>query len=340
MSHDPIGAVHRHLLTRQLAGWAPAALRRSRRATVVQAYDGPDGGTADAAVRALAGTLDVPRGARLAMVVLAADPDDLAARLGAAEVGLSADVAVHLIPGGVPRLPVALKAAGAAGAPILGYVEVTSGPVPEAEIRAAVDAGRPADVLLAYRSSAGPMVDPGAVLRSAGLPLVTQVGLVTGGGPAAPAPAAGDAPAPAAGDAPAPAGGGPAAPVTGPGAEALVCYGTTSEKNLATFKDAMWTLPAQTGVRYRDAAGRLLDVVAPDRAPLGADLLAELRRSESATVNDLRRFTLTATAYRVVDAIDALAGLISGGLASRDPEHGRLGGEVVIRPVRSGPAPD
>ncbi|MBO4205759.1 hypothetical protein GSF22_07025 [Micromonospora echinofusca] len=330
-----MGAVHRHLLTRQLAGWAPAALARSRRATVVQAYDGPDGGTADAAVRVLAGTLDVPRGARLAVVVLAADPDDLAARLGAAEVGLSADVAVHLIPGGVPRLPVALKAAGAAGAPVLGYVEVTSGPVPGAEIRAVVDAGRPADILLAYRPPGHPETDrtaeptadpkrptaepvdpgPGSVLRSAGLPLVTQVGLVVGGGED----------------------GDPAGTTT---PDAVVCYGTTSEKNLSTFKDALWTLPTPTGVRVRDAAGRLLDVAAPDRALLGAELLAGLRRTGSATVNDLRRFTLTGTAYRAVDAIEALTGLIDDGLVSRDPEHGRLGGEVVLRPVRSGPAAD
>ena len=53
MSADPFGPVIRDLLTRHLAAWVPDALRRSRRATFVQAYARPGHGTAEAALRAL-----------------------------------------------------------------------------------------------------------------------------------------------------------------------------------------------------------------------------------------------------------------------------------------------
>jgi hypothetical protein len=49
-----------------------------------------------------------------------------------------------------------------------------------------------------------------------------------------------------------------------------------------------------------------------------------------ATVTELRTFTLTETVYRAADAVRVLHALIDSGAVTRNPEHGRLGGDVVI----------
>ncbi|MBM7081882.1 hypothetical protein ACN267_15425 [Micromonospora sp. WMMD734] len=293
-----IDAVPGGLLVRQLDHWLPGALHRSRRATLALAYAG-DPGTAEAALRVVAGFADRLRGRRLTVLVLADGGPELPARLGVVEAGLPGDVAVHVVPGDPARLPVVLKAAGAAGAPLLTLVD---GAAPEPALLAATATGRPAEVLLSTTTTA--TLRP--ALTAAGFPLVTEVELV-------------------------PADGAPAR---------LVAFGTGLDKSLEAFKEALWATGADVaaaGIRYRDPAGDLLDVGAdPPTGPLRDALLAELTRHGPRTVTELRRHTLTATAYRAGDAGHALAELLDGGAVTRDPEHGRLGGDVLIS---AGPAP-
>ncbi|MEU7982056.1 hypothetical protein AB0B63_26445 [Micromonospora sp. NPDC049081] len=318
-------AVLRELLVRQLDHWLPGALHRSRRATLALAYAG-DPGSAEAALRVVAGHADRLRGRRLTVLVLADGGPELPARLGVVEAGLPGDVAVHVVPGDPARLPVALKAAGAAGAPLLTLVD---GVPPDRALLAATTTGRPAEVLLTAATTTA--LRP--ALTAAGFPLVAEVELV---------------------------------PVDGSPAR-RVAFGTGLDKSLEAFKDALWAADGSgaadgsrathgpgagdgsrgadgsmvTGggaaIRYRDPAGGLLDVAGPPAAgPLCGELLAELTRQGPRTVTELRRHALTATAYRAVDAGRALTELLDTGAVSRDPEHGRLGGDVLISAV---PAP-
>ncbi|WP_420118954.1 MarR family transcriptional regulator [Micromonospora sp.] len=293
-----IDAVLGGLLVRQLHHWLPGALHRSRRATLALAYAG-DPGSAEAALRVVAGFADRLRGRRLTVLVLADGGPELPARLGVVEAGLPGDVAVHVVPGDPARLPAVLKAAGAAGAPLLTLLD---GAAPTPALLAATTTGRPAEVLLT-----GTGTDLRPALTAAGFPLVAEVELV-------------------------PADGTPAR---------LVAFGTGLDKSLEAFKDALWATDAggadSIAVRYRDPAGGLLDVGAdPVTGPLRDELLAELTRHGPRTVTELRRHALTATAYRAGDAGRALAELLDAGLVTRDPEHGRLGGDVLIS---AGPAP-
>jgi hypothetical protein len=50
-------------------------------------------------------------------------------------------------------------------------------------------------------------------------------------------------------------------------------------------------------------------------------------------VTELRNLALTETVYRAADATRVLQTLLSSGVVGRDPEHGRLGGDVIIRPL-------
>lgn len=292
-------AVLRELLVRQLDHWLPGALHRSRRATLALAYAGSDTGGAEAALRVVAEFADRLRGRRLTVLVLAGGGVDLPTRLGAAETALPADVAVHVVPGHPDRLPVALKAAGAAGAPLLAVVD---GGEPDPALLAAVATGRPAELLLV--TMAGRPVRP--ALIAAGFPLVTEVELV-------------------------PADGGPAR---------LLGYATGSDKGLEALKEALWGVDEYAGVRYRDPAdpaGRLLDIsLDPDPGPLRRELLAELARTGPRTITELRRFAATSTVYRAADANRALASLLASGVATREPEHGRLGGDVVVTAAAAG----
>ncbi|MFU8849751.1 hypothetical protein ACNAW0_01990 [Micromonospora sp. SL1-18] len=285
--------VLRELLVRQLDHWLPAALQRSRRATLALAYAGSDTAGAEAALRVVAEFADRLRGRRLTVLVLAAGGAELPARLGAAEAALPADVVVHVVPGRPDRLPVLLKAAGAAGAPLLTVVD---GGDPDPALLAAAASGRPAELLL--------VTAPGRSLRpaldAAGFPLVTEVELV----PAADAPAR------------------------------LLGYATGSDRALEALKDALWAVDEYAGVRYRDPAdpaSRLADITLdPEPGPLRRELLTELARSGPRTVTELRRFAVTSTVYRAADANRALASLLAAGAVTREPEHGRLGGDVVI----------
>ncbi|MCW3818414.1 hypothetical protein ONA91_28605 [Micromonospora sp. DR5-3] len=288
-----IDVVLRELLVRQLDHWLPTALHRSRRATLALAYAGGDTSGAAEALRVVAEFADRLRGRRLTVLVLADGGAELPARLGAAEAALPADVAVHVVPGHPDRLPVALKAAGAARAPLLTVVD---GGDPDPAVLAAAASGRPAELLL--------ITTPGRPLRpaltAAGFPLVTEVELVP----------ADDTPA------------------------RLLGYATASDRSLEAVKDALWAVDEYAGVRYRDPAdpaGRLLDItLEPEPGPLRRELLAELTRSGPRTVTELRRFAATSTVYRAADANRALASLLTTGAVTRQPEHGRLGGDVLV----------
>lgn len=302
MSSDPIDVLKRRVLLHQLAAWLPAALHRSRRACFTQAYARSDGGTADAALRAVAGFADQLRSRRLTLMVLAGETDDLTTRLGAAEALLPREVAVHLLSADPGRLPVALKAASVAGAPLLTYLDATGGQAPHPSAVAALGVGRPAEALIAVDTDTSTGSAPGTTNREAlevaGFSLVSEVELV-----------AQDVPA------------------------QRILFGTGSEKSLTGFKDALWAAAAATGVRYRDPGVQVL--VGGDDAdlqPLQQELLAEVLRRESATVTELRRFTLTATPYRAADALASLTALIAHGQLTRDPAEGRLAGDVIIRP--------
>ncbi|MFI5936438.1 hypothetical protein [Actinoplanes sp. NPDC051494] len=99
------------------------------------------------------------------------------------------------------------------------------------------------------------------------------------------------------------------------GPEQTIVYATTLGKSLEAFKDLVW------------ASGLGLD---PDPEPLRRDLLAHLTEVGSATVAELRGYTLTETVYRAADASQVLHTLLDAGSVTRRPEDGRLGGDVVI----------
>ena len=300
MPADPIGVVKRELLVRQLDSWGLAALHRSRRATFAQAYAGPDGGIADAAVRVFTEFADLLRGRRLTVLTLAARADDPAVRLGAAEAGIPAEVAVHLMPGDLERLPVALKAASAAGGPVLAYLDAARGPAPSPGTLAAVATGRPAEVLLALGPAARAGLDHRRALNHAGFPLVTEVELVA------------DTRA----------------------EPELVVFATASGKRLDGFKDVLWAVDEYAGVRYRDPGDpeeHLLDIsLAPHPGPLRRELLARLADVGRCSVTELRQFTAERTVYRAADTNRVLTALLAAGLVSRDPAPGRLSGDVTI----------
>ena len=304
----PINVVKRELLVRQIGTWLPATLRRSRRATLAMAYGGPAGSAAEAGLRALSEYADLLRGCRLAVLVLAAPDDDLPVRLGAAQAVLPAEVSVHLVPGDIARLPVALKAAGAAGAPLLAYLDAGSGPAPSAGILAAVAAGRPAEVLLALGASARVGLAHRDALAEVGLSLVADVELVA----------------------------------EQPTEPELMVFGTSSGRRLDAFKDAMWAIGGPADVRYRDPGdpgGELMEILPGRYADaLRRNILARLAAVGRSSVTELRQFTAAHTAFPAADVNRVLDALLAAGLVTRTPADGRLSGEVVIVAAGAGPA--
>lgn len=312
MPDDPIGAVKQDLLVRHLETWIPYALHRSRRATFAQAFAGADAGVADAALRVFTRFTGQLRGGRLSVLVLTTQADDLAVRLGEVQAELPPEVTVYPVSGGLDRLPVALRAAGAVGAPLLAYLDVGSGPVPADAILAAPTRGRPAEVLLALDGPAGPDAQPAPGQRglreACGLPLVAEVEVVAG---------------------------------TAPRRSGLLLFATSAGRRLEAFKDALWAVDEGTGVGYRDPAepDRPLALVRhPDREPLRRMLLARLAQQGPATVTELRLFTTTRTVYRAADANRVLTDLLAAGQVSREPADGRLTGDVTITLTSAGQA--
>ncbi|MEW1587390.1 hypothetical protein AB0283_18385 [Micromonospora vinacea] len=283
----------RELLVRQLTTWLPAALHRSRRATVALA--GADAASAEAALRLVATHGDQVRGRQVTVLVLA-DAADLPARLGPIEAELPAEVTVHLMPGDAYRLPVAVKAAGAAGAPLLSFVDLPGAVTPK--LLTAATNGRTGELLLHTVDSARD------ALVSAGFPLVAEVAPVLPGGEAAGVVAFGSR--------------------SDRSLEAVrdALWAVGADLDLR-YRDPL------------DPTVTTVDVVGdPDLEPLARELLAELGAGGSRPVTELRRHTLTATVYRAADANQALVDLLDAGDVRRERESGRLAGDEIISLAR------
>jgi hypothetical protein len=268
---------------------------------------------AEAGLRACAEFADRLRGRRLTMLVVAAAADDLPPRLTAiqTELGTPPELAAHALAGdGAQRLPAALTAAGAAGAPLLAYVDIMGAgsadqppapPTVELPLRA-IAAGRPAELLLVAAAGAWPAYR--AAVRAAGFPLAVGVELVDGD------------------------------------SSRLLAFATRTGKSLEAFKEALWAVDEYAGVQYRDPGdptGHLLDIsLEPHPGPLRRQLLARLAEVGGCSVTELRQFTLTDTVYRSADASRVLHALLAAGALRRSPERGRLAGDVL---VSLGPSP-
>jgi hypothetical protein len=295
-----IAGVTRELLVRYLDTWAPGALHSGRRATFAQAWSGAaDPDTAEAALRVFAEFADRLRGRRLTAVAVAPDPTEVSVRLAAvqAELGTPAELAVHTVAGpGADGIAAALKAAGASGAPLLSYVDAAGDGALSAAALKAVTGGRPAELLLV--APTGDWAGRSDALRTAGFPLTAGVELVDSG------------------------------------QARLLAFGTPSAKSLEAFKNALWAVDEFAGVRYRDPRdpeGHLLDIsLSPHPGPLRRELLAYLKTAGERSVTELRHFTLTETVYRASDTVRVLSALLTAGSVTRQPEHGRLGGDVLI----------
>lgn len=297
-----VGDLKREVLVRHLETWASAALHRARRATYVHGHADADGGAgAEAALTVFADQADLVRGRELTMLAVGDDAAAVQARL-AAVGGAGAGLTVHAVGGGTDaRLPVALAALGATRVPLLGFLDASGGTAaPAPATLAALAAGRPAEVLLVLPP--GAVTDVGgyrAELRATGFPLVAAVELATGE-------AAGE----------------------------LLVFATTLGKSLERFKDTLWAVDEYAGVRYRDPGDperHLIDIsLSPHPGPLRRELLAHLAVDGPATVAELRTFALTDTVYRAADATRVLHTLVDSGAVTRQPDQGRLGGDVVI----------
>lgn len=296
----------REVLVRHLETWAPAALHRARRATYAHGYADADGGVlAEAALRVFAEQADLVRGRELTMVAVGTDLTAVARRLEAvpyAGTGLT----VQTVSGGTDeRLGVALAAVGAARVPLLGFLDATAaGAAPAPATVTALAAGKPAEALLVLTADAVPDVDDyRATLRAAGFPLAAAVELVDGAGPGE-----------------------------------LLVFATGLGKSLESFKETLWAVDEFAGVRYRDPGDpeqHLIDIsLSPHPGPLRRELLHHLAAVGEATVTDLRTHALTETVYRAADATRVLQALLAAGAVTRRPEHGRLGGDVVIAAKR------
>jgi hypothetical protein len=188
-------------------------------------------------------------------------------------------------------LPAALQAARAGGAPLLVHLDADNPP----PLRP-LATGKPSELLLATSPEAG---DRRPDLNKAGFPLVCGVDLVAAD------------------------------------ATRRIFFGTGQMKHVEVFKEAVWALDEYAGVHLRDpqdAEGRLMDIsLRPSLGPLRDEILAHLGGAGERTVTEIRQFALTATVYRVADVTGALTSLLTAGALTREPEHGRLAGDTVIR---------
>ncbi|MFI1994416.1 hypothetical protein [Actinoplanes sp. NPDC020271] len=290
-----VTTVKRELLIRHLEAWAPTALHRGRRAIYLHGYADVDAGaSAEAAVRVLADLPDLARGRELSMVAVGDDMTTITARLGEVQQQAGAGAGLSVLAIAAP-VAVALRAAGAKNVPTLGFLDAGSASEPPAVTTVtALSAGRPAEVLLVLPPGSSP--DP---YRAAGFPLVTAAELATGDEPGQ-----------------------------------VVVFLTGSGKSLEHFKEALWAVDEFAGVRLRDPGDperHLIDIsLQPHPGPLRREILAYLAGVGAATVSDLRTFTLTETVYRAADASRVLHLMLDARVVTRDPEHGRLGGDVLI----------
>jgi len=300
MSADSVADVKREILVRHLEAWAPAALHRARRATYAHGYADTTAALAEAAARVFTEQSDLVRGRELTMVAVGADLTEVDARLKALPAG--AGLTVHTVPGGTEeRLGVALRAAGAGRVPLLGFLDASAGEPPSATLLAALATGKPAEALIVLPpSSSVPAMR--TALHETGFPLAAAVELADSDEPGE-----------------------------------IVMYATTHGKSLESFKDLLWAVDEYAGVRYRDPGDperHLIDIsLTPHPGPLRRELLARLAAVGEATVTELRTYALTETVYRAADATRVVHALVESGAVTRQPERGRLGGDVVIAPA-------
>ncbi|MFI7599372.1 hypothetical protein [Actinoplanes sp. NPDC049681] len=284
-------SVKREILVRHLEAWAPAALHRARRAVYAHGYADTTRPLAEAALGVFTDQSDLVRGRELTVVAVGGE--------WGAEAG-AAGLNVHSVPGPTgDTWAAALKAAGAVRVPVLGFLDAAAaGEPPGAPMLAALAAGRPAEVLIVLPASA-PVPQTRTALRDAGFPLVAAVELADSDEPGE-----------------------------------VLLYATTLGRSLEVFKDLLWAVDEYAGVRYRDPGDperHLIDIsLTPHPGPLRRELLAHLAEVGEATVTELRTFALTETVYRAADVTRVLHTLLDAGTVARRPEHGRLGGDVVI----------
>jgi hypothetical protein len=170
-----VDGVTRELLVRYLDTWTPTALHSARGATFAQVWMGPpDIQSAEAALRVFAEFTDRLRGRRLAIILAAPEIDELQAKTASLqkELGTPPELSVYPVQG-ADKLAAALKAAGAAGAPLLTYVDA-----PDATTET-VTAGKPNEMFLV--SATGGWDAQRQSLTDAGFTLTAGVDLVSKG---------------------------------------------------------------------------------------------------------------------------------------------------------------
>lgn len=284
-----VSGVVQELLVRYLDVWTPTALH-ARRATFAYASHSSAAGLPEAALRVFAEFSDRFRGRRLGFVVVT--PESVGGLSGG-----PADLDVYPVVGPpVERLPVALKAAGSAKAPLFAFLDLSDGP--SADILAAVIAGKPAELMLATTPGTWPLRR--AELRAAGFTLTSGVELVDGDS----------------------------------GLVAFASSQDRSLEAFKNAMWAVDEYAGVRYRDPGDPDGHLLDIsLKPHPGPLRRELLAHLGATGGRTVTELRRFTLTDTVYRSADTTAAIASLLTAGAVTRAPEGGRLSGDVVITAV-------
>jgi hypothetical protein len=284
-----VTGVVQELLVRYLDVWTPTALH-ARRATFAYASTSSAPALPEAALRVFAEFADRMRGRRLGFVVVT--PDALTGLAAA-----PADLGVFPV-GGPPveRLPVALKAAGSAKAPLLAFLDLPDGP--SGEVLAAVTAGKPAELMLV--TAPGTWRDVREHLRTAGFTLTSGVELVD----------------------------------TDNRLVAFASSQDRSLEAFKNAMWAVDEYAGVRYRDPGDPDGHLLDIsLRPHPGPLRRELLAHLADTGGRTVSELRRFTLTDTVYRSSDTNAAITSLLTAGAVTRAPEAGRLAGDVVVTAV-------
>jgi hypothetical protein len=297
-----IADVTRELLVRYLDVWTPSVLQGAKRATFALGFhetDDADALTAEAALRVFAEFDDMLRRRQLTYLIVGPHADaDLAARLDAvqAELGTSANLSVHVAAGAPDDLlAVAVKAGGAAGAPLLVCAQTRE---PQTWVQAA---GRPAELLSILAPGDWPRQRE--AIEAAGFPLTTAVEFISSGSPAL-------------------------ISLATSRANNLEAF-----KNelwaVDEFGGVEYRDPHDPGAHPIEIT------LEPQAAPLRAALLARLREVGPQTVTQLRHFALTHTIYRSSDATRVMSTLLHAGTLASDAPHGRLSGDAVVRVVKA-----
>lgn len=283
-----VTGVVQELLVRYLDVWTPAALH-ARRATFAYASGSAAPALPEAALRVFAEFGDRMRGRRLGFVVVTP-------QIVAGLAGSTTDLDVFPVAGPADRmLPVALKAAGSAKAPLLAFVDARD---VSAGLLSAVTPGKPAELMLV--TTPGTWFPVRDQLRAAGFTLTSGVELVDTDNRLLVFASSQD--------------------------RSLEAF-KNAMWAVDEYAGVRYRDPA-------DPDGHLIDIsLRPHPGPLRRELLAHLDEVGGRTVTELRRFTLTDTVYRSSDTNAAITSLLTAGSVTRSPEAGRLAGDVMITPA-------